>query len=309
MPDVCLTEYTDPGCPYAWSAEPFPAPPAVALRPRHRVAHPDGRPRRHAAGVPRPGHDAREAGVVVRAAVPRARDADGHARAPADGRDAPGLPRGGRRPPARRRAGVPAPAARAARPPLLRRAARRGPDDRRRRGRRGPAADDVLRWCEEPDVARALEEDMAAAREPMPARARPGPQARQLERRAPLHLPEHRDDPPLRPREDLHPGLPAVRRLRRRAGQPRPRHRAPRAARVRRGGPRLAGEPLASQEVAELLGVSRDEAREPSPMSPPSSRSATTGSGRCRATAGPRAPASAEASGTATSASPSSSSA
>jgi hypothetical protein len=61
--------------------------------------------------------------------------------------------------------------------------------------------------------------------EPVGPRARP--QARQLVRRPPLHLPVLRGHAPVRRRHRRGPGLPAVGRLRRRAGEPRARARPP----------------------------------------------------------------------------------
>ncbi len=44
-PDVCITEYTDPGCPWAWSAEPFRRRAELALRRPSGLARAARRPR------------------------------------------------------------------------------------------------------------------------------------------------------------------------------------------------------------------------------------------------------------------------
>ena len=194
----------------------------------------------------------------------RAPHADRHARAPLRRRQPRRLPRGGRRPRPRRPGHDADAAARPAGPQLRRRDARRPGDDRRGVRRGAAIGDEIEAWLADREVERGAR---ARRRRRPPARC---PAARVLDHKLanwsggrPLHLPELRDHPARRRRDDLRPRLPALRRLRRDPRQPRPRPRSPRPARAP---PRevLAwrATPLATQEVAVVCDVPFDAARE-----------------------------------------------
>ena len=240
-PDVRIYEFTDPGCPWAWSAEPFRRRLDWLYGERIEWRAADGRPLRIAR------RSTVERGLHARAPV-AARS--GASPASTGCRSTPASARGWwpRSRPAGRSSRTrvhaperdPAPAAPAAGPALQRLAARRAGDDRARRDR-GRARPGRARALERRTGGRAeLRADMAAAREPMPAARVLDERARQLVGRAPLHVPELRDRAARRRRADLDPRLPALRRLRRAARQPRARDRPPRAAR---------------RDVAEVLGA------------------------------------------------------
>ena len=135
MADVCITEYTDPGCPWAYSAEPFRRRLSWlygdALEWRVRMVGLAESPRR----VRRARLHARAPVAGLRVDRARPRHADRHVGAPAHGGDDARVPRRRGRPPARARAHAPA-AAPPAGPPLRGRAPRRARDDRRRGARR-----------------------------------------------------------------------------------------------------------------------------------------------------------------------------
>jgi hypothetical protein len=127
------------------------------------MARADGRALGLARGLPGEGLHPGEDGGVVRPPVARARHADRDARAPAHGGDAAGLPcgRGGAR---ARRGGAgggdpAAPADLLDEPETIAGAARDLRLD----------PDEVREWMEDPAVEDALDADMAAAREPIPA--------------------------------------------------------------------------------------------------------------------------------------------
>ena len=136
------------------------------------------------------GLHARAPGRRLPADRPRPRHADRHRRAPADGGDAsrPAAPSSRRalHAPEQMRALLRRLRVR----DFARRAARRAGDDRRRRARRRPRPGRARRagWPA-PTSRAALREDMAAAREPLPAARVLDEQARQLVRRPALHVP------------------------------------------------------------------------------------------------------------------------
>ena len=114
--------------------------------------------------------------------------------------------------------------------------------------------------------------------------ARPRREARQLVRRPALHVPELRDRPPQRRRAHRGAGLPAVRGLRRGHSEPRARHAAPRAADRRARRPRLGAGPDRHQGGRGDHGRrAARRARATRPLRRTGARrSAPTGSGRRR---------------------------
>ena len=168
MADVCITEYTDPGCPWAYSAEPF----------RRRLSWLYGDAlewRVRLVGLAESPDEYVERGFTPERQSPRLRvdrarprHADRHVGAPAHGGDDAGLPRRRGRPPARARAH-----ARLLRrlrvrhfagelldePATIAAAARDAGID--------PA--DLERWTAGDDVEAALRDDMAASRHPIDA--------------------------------------------------------------------------------------------------------------------------------------------
>ena len=126
------------------------------------------------------------------------------------------------------------PAARAAGPALQRAAARRA--RRRSPARRatpGSIPSELARWSEDEAVDPPAARGHGAGARAAAGGARARREARQLVRRPALHVPELRDRAPQRRRPHRGARVPAVRGLRRRDGEPRARHAAPRAA-VRR---------------------------------------------------------------------------
>ena len=162
MADVCITEYTDPGCPWAYSAEPFRRRLSWLYGDRARVARPHGRARRVARRV-------RRARLHARAPVARLRAIARDHGMPIDTsvrpRMAATLPAcravvAARLHAPERDAPAPAPPARA---PLRRRAARRAGDDRGRRGATPASTRPTSSaGCAADDVEAALREDMVA---------------------------------------------------------------------------------------------------------------------------------------------------
>ena len=256
---VHVREFTDPGCPFAFSAEPA----IWRLRWLYGDAldweTPDGRAVRLARGL------RAASGFTVREVVRRAedapaapRDADRLAPAAADGRHAPACP--------------PFVAARLHAPDhewrLLRalrvrahgrRAARRADHDRRCGARRRHRPARPRRWLADPAVEAALSEDMPPARRPSSASL------------AQVHKLASTDDggsrytcPSFeftgRTAAGSTPRLPARRGL-------RGRDRQPRARTQRRAAPESVEEvlawadvPLATVEVAAVMGVDPDDA-------------------------------------------------
>ena len=102
----------------------------------------------------------------------------------------------------------------------------------------------LVAWCTTAEVEQALQADIDAARSPSPARAGARSQARWATAAAALHRPELRDQARCRRSVDHAPRLPSGRGLRGRDRQPRARARAPAQARVRGRRPRL-GRPSA----------------------------------------------------------------
>ena len=261
--DVVIWEFTDPSCPWAYSAEPF----------RRRIDWLYGERivwRTVMVGLSAAPEEMLEKGVTpaVQAAGLR-RIARDHGM-PIDTTERPRMAASipacrlviaARLHAARARALRPAPAARALR---LRRPARRAADParrrarRRRRGPRGTAAARRRRRRER--RARGGHGPRARA---APGRPRARRQARQLVGRAALHLPLLRDLPRRGRGADRDPRLPAVRRLRRacsRTSCPDTGRREPPASVA----DVLAwtGTELATREVAVLCDIEHDEARE-----------------------------------------------
>ena len=227
-----------PGLSLGLQRRAVPPPPDLALRRPHRVARDAGRAVRVARGVSGARLHAREAERGVQAHLARARHADRHPRAAAHGGDRARLPGRGRRPPTR--AGADADAATpSARASLLRPAARRDGDAARRRARRRhrPRRPRPLDG-RGGDRGRAARGHAGGARADA-GRARARPQARQLVRRAALHLPLLRDRAARGRGAHRRARLPAVCGLRRHPRQPRAGPRALRPARVGRGGAAL----------------------------------------------------------------------
>ena len=168
MADVCITEFTDPGCPWAFSAEPFRARLSWLygdeLEWKVRLVGLAASPQDNE----EKGSPPEQAGAGVREDRARARHADRHLRAPAHGGDGARVPGGGRR---------------ALHAPDAMRALLRSLRVRTFAGElldapetiAGAARDagiepaELRRWMAGDDVARELEEDMARAREPLPA--------------------------------------------------------------------------------------------------------------------------------------------
>ena len=254
---VRINEFTDPACPWAYSAEPF----------RHRLdwlyegyiewQPADGRARRHARLTTR-----RRASPRRSSPAPTRRSPRDH-RMPIDTRPRPYV--------AGSRAACKAVvAARVHAGARHLPAVAQGPPDRATsRARcsitirpssaprpRVGIGDEIAGWLADPAVEEELERDATDARAAEPGGARPRPQARQLVRRPALHLPELRDHAALRRGHDRRPRLPAVRRLRRDPRQPRPRTRATRRLPARP--PRCStwrSTPLSTQEVAVVCDV------------------------------------------------------
>ena len=217
MADVCITEYTDPGCPWAYSAEPFRRRLSWLYGDGARVARPPGRARRVARRV-------RRARLHARApvAAPSRRS-----RATTACRSTRRCARAWRRrcPPA-----APSSPPACTRPSAMRRLLRRlrvrhfagelldePADDRRRRARRR----------HRPGRPRALDGAATTSRRrcarTWPRRAHPIDAARVLDEKLAnwsggrrYTCPSYEIVRARRRREDRGPGLPAVRRLRRR---------------------------------------------------------------------------------------------
>ena len=167
MADVGITEYTDPGCPWAYSAEPFRRRLHVALRRRDRSGAGawscSPRARRSTSTRASRRRSCRKGFDEDR---PRPRHADRHVAAPADGGDGAGLPRDRRRAPARAGGRGARCCARFA----CARCAASCSTRSRRCTARPPTPASIppssMRWSAGDDVESAMREDMAAAREP-----------------------------------------------------------------------------------------------------------------------------------------------
>ena len=242
MAQICvrITEFTDPTCPWAYSAEPF----------RQRInwlyeGRIEWEPRMVVLAATREeqaekGFTPEKLAANLKRIAARAPDADRHPRRSPTCRRA-ATPAGSWSPPGSTPTSSPSAA-------LLRSLRIRNfsgellDDPQVLRGAAADAeiADDYEAWMADPEVERAARR-RRRPRPPADARREgPRPQARQLVGRPPLHLPELRDDPARRRRHDLDPGLSAVLRLRHDPRQPRPRHGPPRAGRIGGAGARVA---------------------------------------------------------------------
>ena len=280
MPDVRITEFTDPGCPWAFSAEPFRRRldwlygDAVEWVPRMVVLSES--PEEYEAKGLEHG-DAGAKGMKHRA---RPRDADRHRRAPAPWRDRAGLPRRRRRPPARAGARRRRCCAALRVRTIRRRAARRG-RARSPAPRADAGLDPTLPGWATTAVEAELREDMAAARRPSPA-------ARVLDARLANWSGGRRYTCPSYEITRLSDGVTiAVPGFQPFAAYDVvlanlvPGRRPPRGAGVRRGGPALGRHAAGHAEVATVCEISRDEAREAlGRRRRPSATSARTASGR-----------------------------
>ena len=237
MADVCITEFTDPGCPWAWSAEPF----------RRRLSWLYGDRlewRVRVVGLSASPEDYLDKGFTPE------RQAQAFARISRDH----GMPIDTAQRP-RMAATLPAcravVAARCTRPTGCASccagcASATSPASCSTSPRRSPAPRATPAWTRRSSTAgpRAPRSPRSCARTSSRGaradarRARARPQAGQLVGRPALHLPVLRDRPRRRRRPHRRAGLSAVRRLRRDHGQPRPRPRPPRPAADGRGGPR-----------------------------------------------------------------------
>ena len=259
--DVCITEFTDPGCPWAYSAEPFRRKlrwlygDAIDWRPRMVVLAEDPQEYRDkgvtteklAAGLRK---IAREHGMPI---------------------DTSQRPRMAATAPACRAVvatRLHAPEAEAAILRAFRVRCMSGElldedvDGARRVRDAGLDPDEVERWTAERGrrAGDARRHGRGARADPRGPRARRAP--RQLVGRPALHVPVLRDRPRVRRRAHRRARLPAVRRLRRRARQPRARHRPAPGAGVGAEVLEWAGEPLATREVAVVCDIDHATARE-----------------------------------------------
>ena len=240
MPDVHITEFTDPGCPWAFSAEPF--------RRRLNWLYGDRLEWEvRLVGLSERPEDYEERGFGPEQQAAAFKRISGEHGMPIDtagafahGGHGARLPVGGRRAAARAGAHEEA-AATAAGAPLRRAAAGRARDDPGRRAGGGHRAGGARGLGGRGrDRARAPRGHEAGSRADAGG-AHPRPQAGELVWWPAIHVPLLRDRPHCRRGAHRGSRLPALRRLRRDHGQPGARHGTSRAAGVGGGGAHLDG--------------------------------------------------------------------